>query len=75
MVLLYLEGDTVQDYALAVEDKRYYAMVLHVRLEYVWNTFGRAAVAPHPFVDILTGTPKVSGSTATTAGVGGRMAA
>ena len=28
------------------------------------NTFGRAAVAPYPFVNILTWTPKVSGSTA-----------
>ena len=29
----------------------------------VYYPFGRAPVAPYPFVDILTGTPKVSGST------------
>ena len=32
------------------------------RLEYLCK-FGRAAVAPYPFVDVLTGTSQVSGST------------
>ena len=36
---------------------------VYVRSEHVWNVFGRAAVAPYSFMDILTGTPKVSGST------------
>ena len=29
----------------------------------VYYPFGRVPVAPYPFVDILTGTPQVSGST------------
>ena len=29
----------------------------------VYYPFGQAPVAPYPFVDILTGTPQVSGST------------
>ena len=40
----------IQDYALTVEAESCYAMVLYVRLKYVWNTFGWAAVALYPFV-------------------------
>ena len=31
---------------------------MYVRLEYVWNTFSLAAVAPYPFIGILYGTKK-----------------